>query len=444
MKTTTTVNSSQSASKAFQSLLGRSTFIPDVLTAPHLIGLDNNKEQLKQSKEDTSVKRHTYQAWRLLQVQRQLKGLKSKATCGLPSTGSCCPVSVNSFKNGYSHFGGLNYCKSSLCVVCGGKLASQRAETIEFVLSQLDKFDLQAFFITFTVESIKDCDRQVKILNQSFNTALTGLRTWFKREFGSESLKNDFMTFRHNDYTFKIDGFHNHLHTLFILPKSVKRGHFNNRLIDSFVSKVRKLGLNASGSAQDIRKVKSSHVGSYLTKMFNLGAELTSTQTKTVSKSKKSLTYPQLLKRALDDGCKGEWFNIYQRFMTAMKGKRLYSASNNVKDFIYRALVAQNDVSEPLEEEVEEEVEVVSLPISTPLYRLIEAHKAQATVLMAVETVWEEDNSLFLMLETLSEEARNLYLRMDFNYNEQMLILSPSFKAFLDRCNRDTRLKIAS
>jgi hypothetical protein len=448
MKSNRTVNSHQSKVKPSGIHLAPGFLTREVLTAPQAIGLDRTKEYLKQTHNDCDclkdrdlLKRNQHGQWDLLPVQRQLRFSKSKSLCGMPSSHLPQGASVSSVKGKSATFGGLNFCKSPLCVICGPKIARKRAEQIETVLNSLEKYDLQAFFITYTVQTIKDADLQVKTLNDGYNTAMTGFKTWFKRQHGKEALKDLLMTFRHVDYTFKLDGFHNHLHTLLILPKGIKRGFLARKLIPSFVKKVHKMGLRASMGAQDIRVAKTVEVSSYLTKMFN-GYEITSAMSKTITKTKKSLSYPELLKACLDEGKDGKWFKIYERFMRAMNGKRIFQASRNVKDFIAKIEAdAQNGEIEDFEAEPVKDEEIVVLSLGTPLYRLIEAHKAQSKVLKAVETYWEEDQKPYLVLEALSKEASDLRLAMDLNYNEQMIVLEPAFKMFLEVLKFDARFK---
>ena len=370
-----------------------------------------------------------YRAWRLLRVQRWL-GRSSKGLCGTSKSNTPSDIRIYCEKGKRAGFANLNYCKSSLCVVCNRQKAIQRKETIDITLKKAYDLNLQPWFLTFTCENHNDPEEQLNAINTGYKRLMDNLRVWMKRNYGKEVAK-DIYAFRSVDMTIKktLNLYHLHLHTIICLPKFVNLRDIALKVKSSFISGVESKGLKASMGGQDIQKVKTEHLNSYLTSFLSLGSELSLRDTKK-AKSSESLSLPELMELSLKEGKGSKAFKCYKKLIYSLSGKRLFDRTRNIKQIITdeeieEEMVSQNESDKPKEE--------VTITIDRHVYKVIDRLGMQALCLKAISSYWEEDKRPYFLLYNFLNVRYDLKDFENFKIYDDSLILIQALKNLFDK-----------
>lgn len=332
-------------------------------------------------------------------------------------------------EKGKHYFAGLQHCGLSwVCPICGHKIQTERVEEINNALTEFSKRGYEIYFVTFTLphyksEKLKD---NVKTVIQSFDRAKNHRRvkekitkkvsfkiTDIDQETGEIKEKTitkpDFWYLRSLEITYGLNGWHPHLHGIFIYPKNegyaknhleafkaqwieelrkndknsefLEKRSFDFRLWDGDFKKLSEY-LDKIKFNEGINQEKQDEIFSIKSNQAkrNLSNEIARSQNKNSRDGVTPWGILETIKKETPWNLPGSPRELFKEYAKAMKGKSMIQACKYFYSFVN---VETKEEAEILQDD---ETEKVLFSIEKPLWEKIRHKKLIFGVKQAYET----------------------------------------------------------
>jgi hypothetical protein len=390
---------------------------------------------------DTTQTFSSFTPYELLKVQHREAPVKGMTLCSKhPILNNNIPIEIVSRKGANSRFKGLQTCNRWLCPVCSQKRIVEHSNKVSEAFNKSLANGYKTFFATFTIPRGNNAAAQINNLSGTWNLFMTSLRKWVKTELDGEYDKDKSVWFvKGLDFTFqenhKVGIFHSHYHSLLSFSPSVVESIglevINNKLVKLWKKSALKRGIMVTETAQKILLAEGdTGLTSYITKVCK----------------EQNITYEIVSKRKTGKRTMG-WFeimakiassptdflrSIYREFITATKGSRLVSYSQNIRKILDMDF---NDTNGENEEDIQdsesvEEIEEKRWKLSQAVHKIISGFSIEDLVLKTTDLVWEKPDSLELWaLEELINKGNTI--ESVSSTAKQIELLSAEFVIYL-------------
>ena len=354
----------------------------------------------------------SFTPYELIKVQHRHASVKGMTLCSKhPILNNHIPIEIVSRKGSNSRFKGLQTCNRWLCPVCSQKRITAHSNKVSEAFNRALGNGYKTFFATFTIPRGNNASAQVNNLSGTWNLFMTSLRKWVKTELDGKYDKDKSLWFvKGLDFTFQenhIRGiFHSHYHTLLSFSPSVVETigleNINNKIVKLWKKSALKRGIFIEETAQKILLAEGDQgLTSYITKVCkeqNITYEIVSKN----KKGKKTMGWFELMAKIAaspTDFLK----SIYREFITATKGSRLVSYSQNIRkildmDFNEGDSSTEQDTTDS---KSEDEIEEKRWVLSKAVHKIISGYSIEDLVLKTTDLAWEQPNNIELWaLET--------------------------------------------
>lgn len=260
---------------------------------------------------------------------------------------------------GGNYFTNLQHCASYwVCPVCAGKIAHQRTDEIYSALKEYLIQGYEIYFGALTLphyqsEGLKD---NMEILIEGFN--------WVKEHRAVKSiLPEPLIYLRSLEITFGVNGWHPHLHPIFILPKGQGERYLNQfrKYFLSWLGLNEKLTVHAERRAVsfEIWDEKIATLSDYLCK-WSISNEVGNGQSKK-TKTASGYTPFQILELLSDEkpwDLKQDQETTFKEYARVIKGRRMLQASRG----FFKAVKVETKTDEDIvkDDEVAEKLFTIS------------------------------------------------------------------------------------
>lgn len=283
-------------------------------------------------------------------------------------------------EKGNNYFTNLQHCASYwVCPVCAGKIAHERTSEIYLALKEYLKQGYKIYFGALTLPHYQGerLDENLNILIEGFN--------WVKEHRAVKSVLSDPLIYlRSLEITYGENGFHPHIHPIFILPSDQSERYLNQFRKQYFSW----LGLNSKMTAFTEQRAvkfelwdkKIETLSDYLCK-WSIGNEVGNGQSKK-SKTAKGYTPFQILD-LLADGktweLKQDPEEVFKEYAHTIKGRRMLQSSRGFFETVKVEVKTDEEIVE--DDKITEKLFTVPLSVWNDVVRkdmifdLIEAYQ---------------------------------------------------------------------
>lgn len=392
----------------------------------------------------------SFTPYELLKVQHREAPVKGMTLCSKhPILTNNIPIEIVSRKGSNSRFKGLQTCNRWLCPVCSQKRIVAHSNKVSEAFNKASANGYKTLFATFTIPRGNNASEQVNNLSGTWNLFMTSLRKWLKTELNGEYDKDKSLWFvKGLDFTFqknhKIGIFHSHYHTLLSFNPSVVETigleNINNKIVKLWKKSALKRGIQVEETAQKILVADGDNgLTSYITKVCkeqNISYEIVSKK----KKGKKTMGWFEMMAKIASSPT-DFLRSIYREFITATKGSRLVSYSQNIRKILDMDF---NETNVELDDclsnnEPEEEIEERRWELSQAVHKIISGYSIEDLVLKTTDLVWTQPDCLELWaLESFINKGNTI--KSVGSTTTQMAKLSGEFAIYLQTLVNNKRI----
>lgn len=268
--------------------------------------------------------------WKLKRAAEKLLSGSRTAKCMVFRKGNCPVQVVRSSGCGRARFTGLQTCSSVwACPICAARISEQRRGDLQAALQQAKRLDYSVFLLTFTVPHGMGDD--LKPLTSSMVKAYTSMHEGRKAaELKAACGRLGFI--RSVEVTYGVNGFHPHLHVLFITDGSLSAQGIELLYARRWRTACVRAGLGEPSLAHGVTVQDGSAAAAYVTK-WGLENEMTKSHLKTGKQG--SLSPFDFLRLFAEGGLDAERYGrLFQIYAKAFKGRRQLFWSKGLRDLL--------------------------------------------------------------------------------------------------------------
>lgn len=312
--------------------------------------------------------------WKLKRAAEKLLSGSRAAKCMVFRKGNCPIQVVRSAGCGRARFTGLQTCSSVwACPICAARIAEQRRGDLQAALQQAKRLGYSVFMATFTLPHGMGDD--VKCLANSMVKAYSSMHEGRKAaELKAAVGRIGFI--RSVEVTYGANGFHPHLHVLFITDGSLSAQGIERLYSHRWREACVRVGVGEPSLKHGVTVQDGSAAASYVAK-WGLENEMTKSHLKTGKQG--SLSPFDFLRLYAEGGPDAERYGrLFQIYAKAFKGRRQLYWSHGLRDL----LALDAEMSDEQAVEIADQGEQFVIELSREQWKAVLFFEARAQLLL--------------------------------------------------------------